>query len=81
MTDSELVRVVARIDRLIAEADRLMRDVIIEHPNGEDLQESMYDNGMGHTWACGSIAHPHLLRPEKWELVHGRLRYLKGGDA
>ena len=76
MTDSELVKVVARLYRLSEEIRWLMDEEIVNHPNGESLIGALRDNGLGYNglgygFDCAAIAHPHLLHPDRWELTHG----------
>ncbi|KKK93437.1 hypothetical protein LCGC14_2692880 [marine sediment metagenome] len=75
MTDGQLVKVMARVQRLSDEKHRLIEDVILEHPNGEALCEELKDEGMGYTWCCALLTHPYLKHPERWECEHGKLVY------
>ena len=75
MTDSQLAKAAARLNRLHGEANLLIGR-IANHPNGEQIREELFDNGAGHTWCCGSIVHDHMVHPERWELTPGGiLRY------
>jgi hypothetical protein len=78
MTDGELAKAATRLNRLHYEASMLI-EKIGDHPNGEQIIEDMFDNGMGHTWSCGLIVHEHMVHPERWEWTENDiLRYKKG---
>lgn len=81
MTDGELVKVMARLQRLDDEIAWILNEEIIDHPNGEELIGDLHDNGLGYRLECSAIAHPHLTHPERWILRCGRLVFRRRGGT
>ena len=80
MTDGKMVKMMARIYRLNEQILGLLED-LSDHPNGEALVADVHDNGVGYSWDFASIAHSHLVHPDRWECSHrGPLRW-KAADA
>ncbi len=76
MTDGELLKVLARIQRHTDAIADLMHQQVLKHPNGEALFSEMADNGIGYRWDCDAIGHPHLLHPDRWNRSgDGYLKY------
>lgn len=75
MTDGQLVKVIARIQRLNDNMVDLLSNVVIDHPNGEALRKALCEEGMGIRWNMLSLTHPHLEHPERWECEHNKLVY------
>ncbi len=77
MTDGQLVKVMARMQRLTDEAVDLLNDAIVNHPNGEALRKELCEEGLGYRWALALMTHSHLIHPERWlcendKLIYGR---------
>ena len=75
MTDGQLVKVMARLQKLCDEIIYILNEEISNHENGEAICGELLDNGLGYNWDCADIIHPHLQHPERWECEHGKLVY------
>ncbi len=79
MTDGELTKAAAKILRLNKSILWVMRHEITNHPNGQALNESLQQNGVGYDTDVASIAHDHLLHPDQWYIdIDGRSRFIRG---
>ena len=81
MTDGELVRVMARIYHLTEQVTDLMNEDVLNHPNGEALLGELRDEGLGYSWDCALITHPHLVHPERWVCMGGTLKSKRAAQA
>ena len=75
MTDGQLVKVMARLQRLTDKTCQLIDDVIVEHPNSSKLRDELHANGLGYAWDCMEIVVEHLEHPERWVCENNKLVY------
>lgn len=83
MTDGQLLKTMARLQRLTNEISYIIDEEILNHPNGKSLRGELHDNGLGYNWDFWLIAHSHLIHPGRWryERKTRRLVYQKPAGA
>lgn len=79
MTDGELIKAMAKIQKLSDEIAYILNEELVNHPNGEALLGELHDNGLGYRLNCLSLAHSHLSHPERWTNRCGRLVFRRRG--